>query len=1390
MKLQKRIVCVGRKLTLAVCLAVLAGVAQDGVLHSVDWSAVKLSSSVNWYDGVIAGEGGVATFEKSNLATITQNIPGWTLSGLDTLDLSKTLTGEGITFVGSAFLRNTGGTLTILCPIEGSAGASLTKSGAGSMQTAQPFHGFAVVTNALGKLVSTNDSGTVFTDSPLVLSGGNLAWQPTVDAGTASVAARAGADNEALLVRSAAWLQMTRGNADEATLTLPEIAFEDTRAPVLRLLPSGGTGSLGSTEKIKVAGTAPAVVNGMADARIAVRSAGTGQPYSFVTYDATDGFKPVAPNGSITDADAAAKIVQVSSDTALTDDAAVHALVIDGSSALTMPSDKTLSVGDGSHAAGVIFTDTTSAGQNQKLALGGTLAFGNAPGVIWQSHAATKTVTITNTTITGTKGVTFASGQGSGYGIWDMRASAAWTGPTRIVQSRFTHSSSAAFPSDGDVFVEGGELYTVGWLTYSQRFHFSGNGVNGGAYRTGGSPTLYFNGRVTLTDTMRVYHDNATGTLRFQNGVDGRGGFRLVNRGRLEFASPCTFEDGIVAEAGTDGIIVSGTGSLGSGTITSLQTGTGRYGMSFTGNVGTGRTTITHPNAITCAAGGLEITNSYVALTGKVTSKRGSFGDRSKIGVGADVSLGNLTQSGWAEVYGAAPGGTLTFDVPSDRSFSMTTSDGAAGNTLALVKTGAGTMTWSGSHTHSGATTIRSGGIRLENDLFKSPDLQFWLDAADTSTWSRDEATGFVTNWNSKVGGHVFKPTKLYNTSLYSFGPSYTNDWNGKPVLSFYTDTGLKQGTAQRLACSDKTVQRMVFIVARIATGQDGNSGIFGVNNEDRGARFSWSGGFDHSANAAAFNSKTSYIIDGQVSTSASFSNDKYHLFTLVHDEDDGTGAASKTSVFSAAIGGYCPWNDANGDSSVKSYRAAKSDIAEVLAFSRILTEDERKSIENYLNEKWAIPDMAMHSVPERFSVLSPDSPLVVAGEAVLDLNGSSETVASLSGCGQITNSAASPVTLTVSGACDFTGVIAPGVKLVLGGSTASFSPLNGLSVTNGLCYWVDASYKPETHILRDGNGAVTGWVCRAGSVVRFDHAPSDARPAPDGWAEDSFPGGKPSVHFHVKAALTTLTSTRVRTMFQVGKVETAGGNSGVWGVNGAERGFRLSNGDPTFSISAGASASRLGELVHVNGVDYTGQENASLGWDVYVLTARFRENRTDLDDKKFVLGQYVSWNTGTKGWIAESLAYDRQLSDDEIATVEKYLTEKWSAANPLPEESESPLMELASVTLDGGAAGSVLTGDFRITDSLTVKVANGTICPLVFDGNVIFGAGAGSMIPLYVDDWRTMDSGQPNQRAVQVNGTVAGGLTSGDANLANWALQRHDNIWSLARTGMLIIFR
>lgn len=153
------------KKLMMIVVAVVAAAAfaegRDGVMHSIEWSANNLASAVNWYDGVIAGEGGVATFEKSNYGTITQNIPGWTLSGLDTVDLSsKTVTGEAITFVGAAFLRNNGGTPIFLCNLEGSAGASLTKSGAGTMQLAQPLHGFVVVTNALGKLISTNDSGT------------------------------------------------------------------------------------------------------------------------------------------------------------------------------------------------------------------------------------------------------------------------------------------------------------------------------------------------------------------------------------------------------------------------------------------------------------------------------------------------------------------------------------------------------------------------------------------------------------------------------------------------------------------------------------------------------------------------------------------------------------------------------------------------------------------------------------------------------------------------------------------------------------------------------------------------------------------------------------------------------------------------------------------------------------------------------------------------------------------------------------------------------------------------------------------------------------------------------------------------------------------------------
>ena len=96
-----------------------------------------------------------------------------------------------------------------------------------------------------------------------------------------------------------------------------------------------------------------------------------------------------------------------------------------------------------------------------------------------------------------------------------------------------------------------------------------------------------------------------------------------------------------------------------------------------------------------------------------------------------------------------------------------------------------------------------------------------------------------------------------------------------------------------------------------------------------------------------------------------------------------------------------------------------------------------------------------------------------------------------------------------------------------------------------------------------------------------------------------------------------------------------------------------------------------------------------------------------------------------------------------------------------------------------------------------TIHIEEIAIRDLFIYGDVTFGTAAnGHDIPVYIDDWRTLDAAHPNQRAVSVQAadgatppTVTGTLHSADA-LRNWALTRSGNTWSVARTGLMLIFR
>ncbi len=189
-------------------------------------------------------------------------------------------------------------------------------------------------------------------------------------------------------------------------------------------------------------------------------------------------------------------------------------------------------------------------------------------------------------------------------------------------------------------------------------------------------------------------------------------------------------------------------------------------------------------------------------------------------------------------------------------------------------------------------------------------------------------------------------------------------------------------------------------------------------------------------------------------------------------------------------------------------YMSFNGDIAEMIAFTRTLSDAEIRAVENYLGQKWLGQTFhadGLDGATRAANVLAPTGGLKIRAGATLDLNGIDQTVASLSGQGTIVNTGARPARLTVTGSWSFRGTIGAGVtvrapgdvegatadvfvekdgKIEVSGGTLSVKTFNPAPVTDGLTIWLDAS-KSETLAL-DANNAVTGWVSRLPATTRF----------------------------------------------------------------------------------------------------------------------------------------------------------------------------------------------------------------------------------------------------------------------------------------------------------------
>ncbi len=364
---------------------------------------------------------------------------------------------------------------------------------------------------------------------------------------------------------------------------------------------------------------------------------------------------------------------------------------------------------------------------------------------------------------------------------------------------------------------------------------------------------------------------------------------------------------------------------------------------------------------------------------------------------GANQSVSTLAGSGRV-INGTMANATLTVGGNNASSSFSGTFEGP----ITLKKVGYGTMTLSGLTAHSGGTMVNGGRLVLKTSSLLTvlstalTNCLAWYDASDANTLTTN-GTGQVISWANKgTAGVALNAVQITEGS----GPTLVAAaLNGKPVLSVDGTTGLR--TANNVGISGAQ-NRTLFAVGK--RKNSGNMCFAHIGNGTNNLSF-------------GIISQPTYLFAYTWSADilfASRANDVYEIYDFMISDNYGTANMISGGTLSSGARSLTP-NTINTPLYLGSRFSdtGQGNLAEVILFNRALTQAERISVEAYLRAKWFLSGEA--------SALAADTVTLAAG-AVLDLDGTRQALAGLSGSGLVTNG-----TLAVS--CD----IAPGGTNTLG---------------------------------------------------------------------------------------------------------------------------------------------------------------------------------------------------------------------------------------------------------------------------------------------------------------------------------------------------------------------